>query len=360
MHHSKSNPVSQTLNESFLSNTLNHENQFTSDINKEVSIFINEDPIGRLKPLTIMDIIEGSISEFAYDNCFFFERNSGWQTWTWGYFHSQILNFAKAIIKIGIEPYNTVNIIGNNSPEWLTAFIGGMYSCVIPVGIYPTNNSETCLYIAEHSNCACLVLSSIFQYKKYQRSIIKITSLKCVVIYDEKITSKDIESFQTQQILFFTWRDFISIGEKSTHEDHIELGNRIKMQKPGNCCNIVYTSGTTGPPKAVMLSHDNMTWVAQAVQLTYPNRMGRRNRIVSYLPLSHIAGQICDIMRTLNIITFSFYYGKVLYIFRKTGCFIRFFASNNKICTTHYFFCSSENLGKITRKNRRTAFTKFK
>ena len=84
------------------------------------------------------------------------------------------------------------------------------------------------------------------------------------------------------------------MGKKATVD--LELNNRIKMQKPGNCCNIVYTSGTTGFPKAVMLSHDNLTWSARSLQTSFGHVIGERHKMISFLPLSHIAGQMIDIL----------------------------------------------------------------
>ena len=84
------------------------------------------------------------------------------------------------------------------------------------------------------------------------------------------------------------------MGKLSTVD--LELNHRIKMQKPGNCCNIVYTSGTTDQPKAVMLSHDNMTWNTLSLCRSYGSLLGSKQKIISFNPLSHIAGQIVDIV----------------------------------------------------------------
>jgi long-chain-fatty-acid--CoA ligase ACSBG len=83
-------------------------------------------------------------------------------------------------------------------------------------------------------------------------------------------------------------------------EDDLEY--RMIMAKPGNCCTFIYTSGTTGPPKAVMISHDNYTWVTDAIgkvfKLDQIDREGKK-RMVSMLPLSHVAAQIVDLI--LNV-----------------------------------------------------------
>ena len=72
--------------------------------------------------------------------------------------------------------------------------------------------------------------------------------------------------------------------------------NRVK---PGNCATLVYTSGTTGMPKGVMISHDNFTWTYQSMK-AYHQREEQSFRMVSYLPLSHVAGMFSDIITPIH------------------------------------------------------------
>ena len=72
------------------------------------------------------------------------------------------------------------------------------------------------------------------------------------------------------------------------------VDNRTLDIQPGNCVTLIYTSGTTGPPKAVMISNDNITWTAANVVEHYMD-LNHTDRIISYLPLSHIAAQMIDI-----------------------------------------------------------------
>jgi len=73
----------------------------------------------------------------------------------------------------------------------------------------------------------------------------------------------------------------------------------MATQKPGHCCSLVYTSGTTGPPKGVMISHDNMNWTVSVTQTTV--HLGPGDLGVSYLPLSHVAATMIDIHGYLGI-----------------------------------------------------------
>jgi long-chain-fatty-acid--CoA ligase ACSBG len=293
-------PVAQISTQTILESRKAEEGKnalWTTDIRTELPIFLTKEGLGSLPPITVIEMFENSIKEVLKEEALFVERGGKWVSWTWNHFQKEVNSFAKALISIGIEPYKTVNILGFNSPEWLTAFMGGIFGCVVPTGIYLTNNTETCVYIAEHSEAGCLVVDTIEQYKKYEASLNKLKSLKAVVFYGDVVKEADIKALTNPFVTLYTWKDFIEIGRNA--EVDLELLKRKKMQSPGNCCNIVYTSGTTGQPKAVLLTHDNMTWITRAMVGSYAEVFFPKNtkhRIVSYLPLSHIAGQYMDIL----------------------------------------------------------------
>jgi len=254
----------------------------------------------KLKPITMMELFENTVKEMGRDEALFVEKDMKFTTITWHQYYKSVIYFAKALLSIGIEPFKTINILGYNSPEWFMSFIGGMFACVPPVGIYPTSSSETCNFIAEHSECACLILDSLSNFRKYENEIRRLKSLKAIVFYCE-LSEMELKSLINPFVPVYLWKDFLILGKRSLLD--MELNNRINMQRPGNCCNLIYTSGTTGTPKGVMLSHDNMTWIARALELNYGNIIGQKQTIVSFLPLSHIAGQIVDILRKHLVFT---------------------------------------------------------
>jgi long-chain-fatty-acid--CoA ligase ACSBG len=120
----------------------------------------------------------------------------------------------------------------------------------------------------------------------------KLTRVKAIVVYGEKALPSNVQDKR-----FFLWRDFLNLG-KDVPDKVIE--EKIAKQKPGMCCCLIYTSGTTGNPKGCMLSHDNLTWEATAIMETFiidqTDLAGPHNRVVSYLPLSHIAGLEFDLL----------------------------------------------------------------
>jgi long-chain-fatty-acid--CoA ligase ACSBG len=307
----KFSPYIQISTKTILDNGKAENNKnivWTTDIKQELPIFLGKEDINSIKPTTVIHEFEEAVKEEKENPFMYIERDGKWQCTTWSQSHKQIIKFAKSCISVGVEPFQTVNILGCNSPEWFCSFLGGMYACVIPVGIYLTNNSDSCVYISQHSECGVLVVDSIEQYKKYESRLGELKRLKAIVIWGN-IDSDIIKSLINQYVPVYSWIDFLTIGGKGNAIE-IELSKRIEMQKPGNCCNVVYTSGTTGNPKAVLLSHDNMTYTTKAgqVSLMFSDRLPLRLRLVSYLPLSHIAGSIFDIMTSIirrNIVYFA-------------------------------------------------------
>jgi long-chain-fatty-acid--CoA ligase ACSBG len=255
---------------------------------------MTETGISSIKPLTVMELFETTVSEVANQEALFYEKEGKWQSLTWNQYHKQSIYFAKALISVEIKPFQTVNILGFNSPEWFIAYLGGIFACTPPAGIYPTNSSEMCVKIADSSDCGCLVVDNILQYRKYERDLKKLKNLKVVIFYCD-LNESEIKSLLNPYVSIYLWKDFINLGKKSSLD--FELSSRVKMQKPGNCCNLIYTSGTTDTPKGVMLSHDNMTWTVKTIYNSYRDIIGDKQRFVSFLPLSHIAGQIVDIFR---------------------------------------------------------------
>ncbi|CDI80755.1 very long-chain acyl-CoA synthetase, putative [Eimeria acervulina] len=115
--------------------------------------------------------------------------------------------------------------------------------------------------------------------------------LQQIVVYRDRVPSAWKDLYKGVVIDYHT---FIGMGEKVKERD---LSNAIERQKPGCCCCIVYTSGTTGKPKGVMLSHDNITWTASLMAQIVS--LSNKDRIISFLPLSHIAAQVVDLVAPL-------------------------------------------------------------
>ncbi|KAL6266397.1 hypothetical protein P5V15_003250 [Pogonomyrmex californicus] len=217
------------------------------------------------------------------------DSNGKRTTYTFQEYESIVRTVAKAFLKLGLERYHSVCIIGFNSPEWFIADLAAIYAGGFATGIYTTNSPEACEYCAEHSKANIIVVEDTKQLKKILQIKHNLPSLKAIIQYDGIPTENDVLS----------WDDVLNIGKKEKDDKLLSVLKTIGVNE---CCTLVYTSGTVGNPKAVMLNHDNILHNCRL--LTHPLQIKEKTEvIVSYLPLSHIAAQLVDIMANIYMAT---------------------------------------------------------
>ncbi|RHY27761.1 hypothetical protein DYB32_006544 [Aphanomyces invadans] len=210
------------------------------------------------------------------------------QAYTWAEYHKFNLRFAKALRHVGFEQFDTVSISGFNAPPWFFAYMGGLYLGGAATGIYTTNNAATCQYVLSNSNAKVLVCDDDAQLKKFISIADQLPNLKA-------IADLEASGAASSAVPVYSFESFLELGQDVPDEAITDNFDKIH---PGHCASLIYTSGTTGNPKGVMLSHDNCTFTTAAVNSAFPGGAGYFNsteRLVSFLPLSHIAGQLLDI-----------------------------------------------------------------
>jgi long-chain-fatty-acid--CoA ligase ACSBG len=170
----------------------------------------------------------------------------------------------------------------------------------IPAGIYITSTPDACHYISEHSKANLVIVDSNEQLQKYTSISGKLPHLKAIVVW-----GCDVDPMIAKKcsVPVYHWDHFMTLVAHITPR---KLNARMEALRPGNCVSLIYTSGTTGPPKAVMLSHDNVTWSCKIFANQYVTNGMVPGKVVSYLPLSHVAAQMIDI-------NYTFYSGSCCY-----------------------------------------------
>jgi len=249
----------------------------------EVEIRISE---GDRKPQTVIELFEETCSKYPNHDALKQERDGKWVSWSYAEYQTDVKIAAKAFIKLGLEPFNSVGIIGFNAPEWNIADIGAVYACGLGCGIYTTNSPEACHFVASDARVNIVVAENDVQVQKFYQIWDRLPHLKAIIQYKGELVNKKDN--------VYTWDEFMEIGRNS---DDNELKERMQRQKVSNCCTLIYTSGTTGNPKGVMLSHDNVTYSAWNLVRNVDCYIDKtvNQCIISYLPLSHIAAQILDV-----------------------------------------------------------------
>ncbi|KAL8177508.1 UNVERIFIED_CONTAM: Long-chain-fatty-acid--CoA ligase acsbg2 [Gekko kuhli] len=264
---------------------------WTTKRDGEVKLRMDESGIGCEPPVRIHELLLEAVRKYGDLDALATKKGGTWTKLTYKEYYTQCRQAARSFLKLGLERFHGVCILGFNSVEWFLADIGAILAGGFAVGVYTTNSPEACQYVAENCEANIIVVENDKQLQKILEVQKKLPLVKAIIQYGEPIKEKLPN--------LYSWSEFMTLGDAVPDE---QLDKVIEAQKPNQCCTLIYTSGTTGQPKGVMLSHDNITWTAQAggqfVGLTCG--LERQELVVSYLPLSHVAAQMIDIWLPLT------------------------------------------------------------
>uniref|UniRef100_A0A3P8YDI0 Long-chain-fatty-acid--CoA ligase ACSBG2 n=1 Tax=Esox lucius TaxID=8010 RepID=A0A3P8YDI0_ESOLU len=265
---------------------------WTSRGDGEVKLRMGDSGIAAEPPLTVDQMFKSAVERFGRYTALGWREGEQTKTLSYKEYYQACRTAAKSFLKLGLERYHGVGILGFNSAEWFISDIAAILAGGFAVGIYTTNSPEACQYVAENCKANIIVVENQKQLQKILQIQDKLPHLKAIIQYKDALKEKRPN--------LYTWADFMELGRD---ESDTQLDGIIATQKPNQCCTLIYTSGTTGQPKGVMLSHDNLTWTALSVgchvRLTEATKS--QEIVVSYLPLSHIAAQMVDIWVTMKV-----------------------------------------------------------
>ena len=214
------------------------------------------------------------------------KEDGAWVPTSFAVYADQVKRAGKALMALGVGPGAGVAILGANRPEWVVFDLACMAVGGAPAGIYATSSPSEVRYIVNHTEAPVVLVDSDAQWQKLRAERANLPSLRWVVTMRGAVVDDP-------QVL--SWETFLARGEATSDAAFFE---RLHALEPGGVATLVYTSGTTGPPKGVMLSHGNLAFagtVATAVARLTPD-----DRTLSYLPLSHVAEKIFTLLGPLT------------------------------------------------------------
>lgn len=228
------------------------------------------------------------------------EKKKGlWRRISWDEYDTHVRNFSLGLKSFGLRKGDRVSILGDNCPEWLYADLATQTAGGISVGVYPTNSYVQVKYILDHSQSKLVIV-------KDQEQADKILMIKDQLPFLEKMIVIDMKGLRKyDDPLLTSFREVEEMGRRIHEGNPTLFQEMIDNTKSDDVAIIVYTSGTTGPPKGAMLSHQNITSVLDSFFEVIP--ISRWDSLVSVLPLCHVAERL-----------FS------LFIPMKSGCTINF------------------------------------
>jgi long-chain acyl-CoA synthetase len=190
---------------------------------------------------------------------------------------------AKGLIALGIEPGDRVSILSNTRPEWTIADLGSLAAGATVAPIYQTNSPGECAYVLSHSEARLVFCEDESQLAKVAAVRERCPALEHVVTFDRPIEGS------------ISLRELRELGSSV---DQAELDARIASVSPQDVATLVYTSGTTGPPKGCMLTHAN---IVSTVDM-YLRRVSfdDAHTVFMFLPLAHALARVTQ-MVSLNV-----------------------------------------------------------
>jgi long-subunit acyl-CoA synthetase (AMP-forming) len=226
---------------------------------------------------TILEVFEVTAAANAGRPAMARKRGGTWERTTWREYRDEVRCAARALLAFGVGPGRGVVILAANRPEWFVANLAAMSAGGRAAGIYTNSTPEQCRYITEHAEAALAVVENRDSLERLQGAGGRPAGLSTIVLMDGATTGPDVLS----------WADFLARGAAAYDA---ELDRRTAAVRPDDVATLIYTSGTTGTPKGVMLTQRNLAFIAEKAQEILP--VGAEDRLISYLPLSHIAEQV--------------------------------------------------------------------
>ncbi|MDA0327605.1 MAG: long-chain fatty acid--CoA ligase [Gemmatimonadetes bacterium] len=191
---------------------------------------------------------------------------------------------AASLEAAGIERGDRVAILSDNRPEWAMADYGCLCGGIISVPIYPTLTAAQVAYVLSDSGAKLVFVSTEEQARKARDASAECPHEVAVVAFDAMATPLDG---------VIHWDEFLAAGAEIDARWSDETFRTAALRaKPDDVATVLYTSGTTGPPKGVMLTHNNVASDVRAVCMVLD--VGATDNTVSFLPLSHILQRMAD------------------------------------------------------------------
>jgi long-chain acyl-CoA synthetase len=206
------------------------------------------------------------------------KRQDAWTTLTWREVGAVVRELALGLIAIGRQPGETIALLSTSRAEWVQADFAIFTAGGITVPVYPTYPPDLIAYVCNDAGVRTIIVEDPSQLAKVLEVREKIPGLQQIVVMS------GYEATQPPKTVL-TWEMLRRLGRDNAERHAGTLADRLAATKPDDLATIVYTSGTTGPPKGVMQTHANHLAAQKAGESCAPVEEGWVHLL--FLPLAH-------------------------------------------------------------------------
>lgn len=227
---------------------------------------------GRTLPDALAETASRYAEQPAYSDKHEVADGESWRTITWTQTRELALDVAAALIDLGVQPGDTVAIMATNRIEHFVADMGAVHAAATPMSIYNTLSAEQVAFVAGHSRPTVVILENDDHRARWAKALEETDSVRKVVLLGAE------------------WDAFVAAGAayRAAHPHVVE--QRVANLDADAPATILYTSGTTGNPKGVVLTHHNVMY--EALSTLEAAGLHEAQTAISYLPLAHIAERV--------------------------------------------------------------------
>ena len=201
-----------------------------------------------------------------------------WKTVSWNQFSLRVKQVSNALLNLGIKPQESIAVFSQNCIQYLYTDFGAYGIKVTSIPFYATSSEQQIQYMVNDAQVKFIFVGEQEQYDKAHRIFALCPSLERIVIFDPSVR---ISSHDPNALYF---EDFLKMSEGLPRQS--EVDELIKQAKMEDTCNILYTSGTTGDSKGVVLTYGMFYAALEANGECVP--LTDKDRVIDFLPFTHI------------------------------------------------------------------------
>ncbi len=220
---------------------------------------------------------------------FHFKAGADWEPVSWNTFADRASAIATYLLGLGLQIQDKVCIVGGTSPTWCYCDLGGLLAGAVTLGAYPTLTPKQLAYILDHADAKVAFVEGIEEVNKILARRDELTKLEKVVVWN----TTGVESLMEVHNWLVPFDRVLQ-----TPVDHSAIVTRVAQVDPNSTAIIVYTSGTTGPPKGAMISHENILSIMRHQDEAFSIAEGDVG--LSFLPMAHVAERILAFYGRIN------------------------------------------------------------